>query len=95
MLPSLISMVIQLTIDVINALATALPTIIPQLITAILDGILKLLDNVKGNKVFIAPDVAIWKCRNCGHIHVAKCAPKVCPTCDHAQSYFDLRAANY
>ena len=50
---------------------------------------LKLLENVKGQKVFIAPDVVVWKCRNCGHIHVGKEAPKVCPACNHAQSYFD------
>lgn len=56
---------------------------------------LKLLENVKGGKVFIADDVVVWKCRNCGHIHVGKQAPKVCPTCGHAQSYFELRAVNY
>lgn len=56
---------------------------------------LKLLDNVKGNKVFVAPDVVVWKCRNCGHIHVGKEAPKVCPTCAHEQSYFELRVENY
>ena len=56
---------------------------------------LKLLENVKDQKVFIAPDVVVWKCRNCGHIHVGKEAPKVCPTCNHAQSYFELRVENY
>lgn len=55
----------------------------------------KLLANVKEGKVFIAEDVAVWKCRNCGHIHVGKEAPKVCPTCNHAQSYFELRCKNY
>ena len=55
----------------------------------------KLLENVKGNKVFIAPDVVVWKCRNCGHIHVGKEAPEVCPCCNHAKSYFELRAQNY
>ncbi len=56
---------------------------------------LALLEKVKGGKVFIAPDVVVWKCRNCGHIHVGKEAPKVCPACNHAQSYFELRVANY
>lgn len=56
---------------------------------------LKLLENVKGGKVFIAPDVVVWKCRNCGHIHVGKEAPKICPVCNHAQSYFELRETNY
>ena len=56
---------------------------------------LKLLENVKGGKVFIAPDVVVWKCRNCCHIHVGKEAPKICPVCNHAQSYFELRETNY
>ena len=54
-----------------------------------------LLEKVKGKKVFIAEDVVIWKCRNCGHIHVGKEAPEVCPVCDHEQAYFELRAKNY
>ena len=56
---------------------------------------LKLLEKVKGGKIFIAPDVVVWKCRNCGHIHVGKEAPKVCPACNHPQSYFELRVENY
>ncbi len=56
---------------------------------------LKLLDKVEGGKVFIADDVVVWKCRNCGHIHVGKEAPKICPVCAHPQSYFELRAKNF
>jgi rubrerythrin len=56
---------------------------------------LKLLEKVKGEKVFIAEDVVVWKCRNCGHIHIGNCAPKVCPACNHPQSYFELRVENY
>ena len=37
---------------------------------------LKLLEKVQGGKIFIAPDVVVWKCRNCGHIHIGKEAPK-------------------
>ncbi len=56
---------------------------------------LKLLDNLKTNKVFIAKGVVVWKCRNCGHIHVGKEAPKICPVCRHPQAYFELQAKNY
>ncbi len=56
---------------------------------------LKLLESVEGNKVFIAPDVVVWKCRNCGHIHVGKAAPEICPVCAHPKAYFELRAKNY
>ena len=56
---------------------------------------LKLLESVKGGKVFIAEDVVVWKCRNCGHIHVGKEAPEICPVCAHPKAYFELRAKNY
>lgn len=56
---------------------------------------LALLEKVKEGKVFIAPDVVIWKCRNCGHIHVGKEAPKVCPVCLHPQAFFEVRVKNY
>ncbi len=55
----------------------------------------KLLENLKTDKVFVAEDVVVWKCRNCGHIHVGKEAPKVCPTCAHPQSYFEKMSVNY
>lgn len=56
---------------------------------------LKLLENVEGNKVFISEDVVVWKCRNCGHLHIGKYAPEICPVCSHPRSYFELRAVNY
>lgn len=55
----------------------------------------QLLKKVKADKVFISEDVVVWKCRNCGHIHVGKCAPEICPVCAHPKSYFELRAVNY
>ena len=55
----------------------------------------KLLDKVENGKVFVAGEVKIWKCRNCGHICVGKDAPEVCPVCNHPQSYFEIKAENY
>ena len=55
----------------------------------------KLLENVKDGLVFSRDGDMIWECGNCGHIHIGKEAPKVCPVCDHPQAYFKLRAVNY
>ncbi len=57
---------------------------------------LRLLEKVEGGVVFVGSDnLAVWKCRNCGHIIVGKYAPKVCPVCNHPQAFFELRAINY
>ena len=55
----------------------------------------RLLENVENGEVFKRGSITIWKCRNCGHIVVGTEAPKVCPVCNHAQSYFDVKAENY
>lgn len=55
----------------------------------------KLLENVEGGLVFSRDGDMIWECTNCGHIHIGKEAPEVCPVCAHPQSYFQLRAENY
>ena len=54
-----------------------------------------LLKNIEEAKVFARPGESIWICRNCGHVYVGKEAPKVCPTCNPPQAYFELRAVNY
>ena len=55
----------------------------------------KLLKNIEDGIVFSRDGDTIWQCRNCGHIVVGKAAPEVCPVCDHAQSYFEVRAQNW
>ncbi len=54
-----------------------------------------LLRNVEAQEVFAKSSVKVWECRNCGHIVVGEKAPEVCPTCDHAQSYFEISADNF
>ena len=56
---------------------------------------LTLLKNLEEGVVFKRGEEYIWKCRNCGHIHVGKEAPGVCPVCAHPQAYFELQAKNY
>ena len=54
-----------------------------------------LLENVKEKKCFVKKEVKVWVCRNCGHRHVGKQAPEVCPVCAHPQAYFEVEANNY
>jgi rubrerythrin len=51
---------------------------------------LALLKNVEEGLVFSRDGEMIWKCSNCGHIHVGKKAPSICPVCSHPQAYFEL-----
>jgi len=55
----------------------------------------KLLKNLEDGIVFERTEEVVWICRNCGHLHVGKTAPTVCPTCAHPQAYFEVRAENY
>lgn len=54
-----------------------------------------LLDNLENGLIFEKDDVVVWKCRNCGHVHVAKTAPKLCPVCLHPQAFFEIEARNF
>ena len=56
---------------------------------------LKLLGNINDNLVFSKNEEVVWICRNCGHVYVGKDAPKVCPVCNHPQSYFEQKKENY
>ena len=55
----------------------------------------KLLKNIEDAIVFSREGDAIWICRNCGHIVVGPKAPKVCPVCNHPQSFFEIKAENF
>lgn len=55
----------------------------------------KLLTNIEDGLVFSRDGDMIWQCSNCGHIHVGKKAPELCPVCKHPQAYFRILAQNY
>ena len=55
----------------------------------------KLFENIEKKIVFSRDGDTIWQCRNCGHIHVGKQAPEVCPVCNHPQAYFEVKKENY
>lgn len=55
----------------------------------------KLLQNIEQEIVFSRDGDCIWQCRNCGHIHIGKQAPQLCPVCNHPQAFFELKKENY
>ena len=55
----------------------------------------KLLENLEKGIVFKGDGVTVWKCRNCGYIHIGDSAPEECPVCKHPQAYFEIQAENY
>ena len=56
----------------------------------------KLQVRVENETVFSREDEeTVWQCRECGHIHIGKNAPKACPTCAHQQAYFEVEKTNY
>ena len=55
----------------------------------------KLLNNIEEDKVFKKDEEVIWICRNCGHVYRGKNALKVCPICNHPESYMEIKAINY
>lgn len=55
----------------------------------------ELLGNIEKDRVFRRDRIVVWKCRNCGYLHVAYDAPKICPACAHDRGYFELNAENW
>ncbi len=55
----------------------------------------KLIKNIEEGLVFSNEEDTMWICRNCGHIVFGKSAPKICPVCEHKESFFERKANNY
>ena len=55
----------------------------------------KLLFNLENDQVFKRDHIVVWKCRNCGYIHIDYGAPDVCPACAHKKEYFELNCENW
>ncbi len=55
----------------------------------------KLLANIEGGLVFSRDGDMMWICSNCGHVHIGKAAPEICPVCAHPKAYFMMKAENY
>lgn len=54
-----------------------------------------LASNIEAGRVFKRDEEVVWRCRNCGYLHVGTKAPETCPACAHPQAYFELLGDNY
>ncbi len=48
--------------------------------------------DIEAGTVFKAEKPRVWRCQNCGYIHVGTEAPESCPACAHPQAYFQAIA---
>jgi rubrerythrin len=55
----------------------------------------KLLSNLENDTAFKKENIVMWKCNNCGYIHVGTSAPESCPACQHPQGYFEVFVETY
>lgn len=55
----------------------------------------KLIENVTKKEVFKKDKAVKWHCLNCGYIFEGAKPPKLCPSCLHPQSYYEVLAENY
>lgn len=56
---------------------------------------LKLLDNIKQEKVFKREEKVQWKCWVCGYVHEGEQALNQCPVCGADKSQFAIKEQNY
>ena len=55
----------------------------------------ELLGNIENDQVFKRDRITVWRCRNCGYLHIDYGAPKTCPACAHDQGYFEINIENW
>jgi rubrerythrin len=55
----------------------------------------KWVENIARNEVFRKKGKVKWHCINCGYVAEGETAPKICPACNHPQSFFEILAENY
>jgi len=55
----------------------------------------KLLEQVENNTVFKKEQEVAWVCRECGYTHLGTEPPELCPSCDHAKGFYQIKCEEY
>ena len=50
----------------------------------------ELATHLANGRAFSRPDETMWRCRNCGYLHLGAEAPEKCPACVKPRGYFEL-----
>lgn len=53
------------------------------------------IKDLEASGMFAKDREVVWRCLNCGYIHVGKEAPEKCPACEHPQAYFEVLNTNW
>jgi rubrerythrin len=54
-----------------------------------------ILEKLNAETIFVSEEVQVWICTNCGHVHVGKKAPEMCPVCQHPKAYFQKKVNKF
>lgn len=55
----------------------------------------KLIQQLEDNTLFKKSENTWWICRECGYAYFGKEPPVECPSCDHPQSYYQVKSEEY
>jgi len=55
----------------------------------------KLLKELEAKTVFKKDKEVWWVCRECGYVHFGQTPPQICPSCDHPESYYQVKCEEY
>ena len=55
----------------------------------------KVLAQLENGTIFKKDQEIAWTCRECGYVHVGTTPPTKCPSCDHPQSYYQIKCEEY
>ena len=51
--------------------------------------------NIEAGRVFARDAEVVWRCRNCGYLHMGNEAPAACAACAHPRDHFELLGENW
>lgn len=55
----------------------------------------KLLTQLEAGTIFKKDKEIWWFCRECGYVHFGNTPPEICPSCDHPQSFYQVKCEEY